>query len=290
MRKLSAEKRAMILSALVEGNSIAATCRMVGASKVTVLRLLADAGAFAAQFHDLYVRDLSTERVQMDEAWSFVHSKNKNVRPENWGKSHGDCWTWVSMDADSKLVINWLVGGRDSDYARPFLEDLADRLTDRIQLSSDGWQCYRDAVARAFGTDVDYGMLIKKYAHERQEARYSPPVCVAARKEPQTGSPDPEHISTSYIERQNLTMRMGMRRFTRLTNGFSKKIENHEHALALHYWHYNFSRKHQTIKTTPAVAAGIADKPYTMLHFVEMMEREEERLGGRLTDYLPSAK
>jgi IS1 family transposase len=279
----------MILSALVEGNSINSTCRMFGVNKVTVLRLLADAGTLAAQFHDLTVCDLSTKRVQVDEIWSFVHSKDRNVRPANWGKGHGDNWTWVAMDADSKLVINWLVGGRDSKNGREFVADLADRLNDRIQLTSDGWAVYRDAVARAFGDNVDYAMLIKEYAADRQGfARYSPPTCIAAKPTVQTGNPDVEHINTSFVERQNLTMRMAMRRFTRLTNGFSKLQSNHKHAIALHYFHYNFIRKHQTIKTTPAVMAGVADKAWTMVDFAEMLEKEEELLGGRLTDYKPA--
>lgn len=279
----------MILNCLVEGNSIAATTRMTGASKVTILRLLADAGTLAMNYHDMTVRNLPTARVQMDEAWSFVHSKQRNVKPENWGKGHGDAWTWVALDADSKLVINWLVGGRDADYGRLFVEDLADRLQDRVQLTSDGWQVYREAVERAFGGKVDYAMLIKNYKHQRDAAaRYSPPVCVSARKETIEGNPDHAHVNTSFVERQNLTMRMSMRRFTRLTNGFSKKIENHEHALALHYFHYNFIRKHQTLKTTPAIAADITGKRWTMLEFVEMLEREEKIIGGRITEYLPS--
>jgi IS1 family transposase len=251
MRKLTTIQRAQILTALVEGNSLASTTRMFGASKVTILRLLADAGTLAQQYHDLTVRDLQTKRVQMDEIWSFVHTKQTNVQPENWFKGHGDQWTWVAMDADSKLVINWLVGGRDASFGRPFVADLADRLRDRVQLTSDGWQVYRDAVNRAFGTDVDYAMLIKEYATERAgAARYSPPVCIAARPVVEVGNPDANHINNSFVERQNLTMRMQMRRFTRLTNGFSKKVENHQHAIALHYFHYNFIRKHQTIKTT----------------------------------------
>jgi IS1 family transposase len=281
MRKLPAERRAAVLTALVEGNSIAATCRMFGVNKVTVLRLLADAGTLAEQYHDLTVRDLATKRVQMDEIWSFCHSKERNVRPENWGKGHGDTWTWVAIDADSKLAISWRVGGRDIGCGREFVADLADRLTDRVQLTSDGWQVYRKAVEEAFGGEVDYAMLIKTYANDRQgPARYSPPVCISARPSVQTGNPDLAHVSTSYVERQNLTMRMGMRRFTRLTNAFSKRAENHEFAIALHYFHYNFIRKHQTIKTTPAVAAGLTDKAWTMLDFVQLMEREERCWAG----------
>ncbi len=287
---MSTERRAAVLTALVEGLSIAATCRMFSVNKVTVLRLLADAGTLAADYHDLTVRNLATKRVQVDEIWSFVHSKDANVRSENWGKGHGDSWCWVSMDADTKLVINWLVGGRDMRYGRAFVADLASRLTDRVQLTSDGWQVYRDAVKRAFGTDVDYAMLIKEYAKPTEGyARYSPPICIAARSSVQTGQPDEQHINTSYVERQNLTMRMQMRRFTRLTNGFSKTEQNHKYAIALHYMHYNFIRRHQTLKTTPAVASGIADKVWTMVDFVQLLEREEQLLGGRrLTDYKPA--
>jgi len=287
MRRLSSEQRAAILSALVEGNSMASVSRMFGVSKVTILRLPADAGTLAVQYHDLMVRDLRTKRVQVDEIWSFCHSKQKNVRPINFGKLHGDVWTWVAMDADSKLVINWTVGGRDAKYGRMFVGDLAERLADRVQITSDGWQVYREAVTRAFGHDVDYAMLIKEYKNERVQgyARYSPPQCVSCRASPQIGNPDAEHINTSYVERQNLTMRMSMRRFTRLTNGLSKLIENHQHAIALRYFHYNFIRKHQTIKTTRAVMAGVADKVWTMLDFVNLLEREESLLGGRLTEY-----
>jgi len=290
MNKMSTERRAAILSALVEGNSIASTCRMFGVNKITVLRLLADAGTLAADYHDLTVCDLATKRVQMDEIWSFIHSKHKNVKAENHGKNHGDCWTWVAMDADSKLAINWLVGNRNGANANSFVADLADRLSDRVQLTSDGLEAYRTAVYRAFGTDVDYAQIIKMYGSTTPgPARYSPPVCTGTCKIERTGMPDLEHISTSFVERQNLTMRMQMRRFTRLTNGFSKRIENHKHSVALHYFHYNFIRKHQTIKTTPAVMAGIADKPWTMVDFVKLLEREEELLGGRLTDYKMAA-
>lgn len=292
MNKLSNEKRATILNALVEGNSINATARLCGVSKITVLRLLADAGTFCAQFHDLTVRSLSCRRVQVDEIWSFVHSKQRNVRTEDWGKGYGDAWTWVAMDADSKLAICWAIGGRDAEYGRQFIQDLADRLTHRIQLTSDGHRVYLDAVERAFGNDIDFGMLVKLFGKSMNgngpEARYSPAVCVAARPEPMVGNPDPAHISTSYVERQNLTMRMSMRRFTRLTNAFSKKIENHVHAISLHYFHYNFIRKHMSLKTTPAVAAGLAGRAWTMLDLVQMIEEEENRTGGRLTGYLPA--
>lgn len=265
MRKLSTIQRAQILTALVEGNSLASTTRMLGASKVTLLRLLADAGTLAQQWHDLTVQELSTKRVQMDEIWSFCHTKQANVQPENWAKGRGDQWTWVSMDADSKLIINWLTGGRDAGSGRPLVADLADRLPDRVQLTIDGWGVYRDAVNRAFGTDVDYAMLIKEYATDRTgQTRYSLSVCTGIHTVVESGTPEAKHINTSFIERKNLTMRMQMRRFTRLTNGSSKRVENHHDAIALHYFHYNFIRKHQTIKTTPAVMAGVADKVRTM--------------------------
>jgi IS1 family transposase len=290
MRKLTNEQRATILTALVEGNSIASTCRMFGANKVTVLRLLADAGTLAADYHDLMVRNLGAERIQLDEVWSFVHSKNANVRPENHGAGHGDAWTWVSIDADTKLVINWLVGKRTGDCADEFVGDLADRLTNRVQITSDGFQAYRAAVAKAFGRDVDFATLIKYYGKPQDgQARYSPADVVAVESEAVCGSPIPSDISTSFIERQNLTVRMSMRRFTRLTNGFSKRLQNHKYAVALHYFHYNFIRKHQTIKTTPAVMADVTDKVWTMIDFVRLMETEERRLGGRISDYKPAA-
>lgn len=287
MRRLSTEKRAMILTALVEGNSINATARMTGASKVTILRLLADAGTLAAQYHDLTVRGLSCKRVQVDEIWSFVGAKQRQV--DRGADAEGSVWTWTAIDADSKLCVSYLVGGRDGGYAYEFMYDIADRIEDRMQLTSDGHKAYLDAVEDAFGDNIDYAMLIKMYgATNPEHARYSPAECTGCRKEAIIGRPDRKHISTSFVERQNLTLRMHNRRFTRLTNAFSKKIENHEHSVALHYMHYNFMRKHQTLKTTPAIAAGVADKAWTMLEFVQMLEREESAKGGRLTRYLPS--
>ena len=288
MRKLSTEKRAAIISALVEGNSINATVRMTGASKITVLRLLADVGTFCAQYHDLMVRDLATKRVQLDEIWSFCGCKDK-ARDLGAG-GFGSVWTWVGLDADSKLCISYLVGLRDQYCAQTFVNDVAERLADRVQLTSDGFGLYVDAVERAFGGKIDYAQLIKQYGADKEaDTRYSPAVCNGCKVEPRSGDPDREHVSTSYVERQNLTMRMGMRRFTRLTNAFSKKFENHQHAVALHFFHYNFIRKHQTLKTTPAVAAGVASQPLTVLDLMKMVEDEEAKLGGRLTDYLSSA-
>lgn len=290
MNKLTTIERAQILTALIEGNSIASTTRMFGASKVTILRLIADAGTIAKEFHDATVRDLSTKHVQVDEVWSFIHSKDKNVQSKNWGKGHGDCWTWVAMDADSKLVINWAVGGRDGGCGYPFVQDLADRLNDRIQLTSDGWSVYREAVKRAFGDEIDYATLVKEYGQERAGfARYSPAKIVSCAATVQAGNPERKHINTSFIERQNLTVRMSNRRFTRLTNGFSKKMSNHKHMIALGYFYYNFCREHMTIETTPALMAGVADREWTMVEFVQMLEREEAARRGRITDYKPAA-
>ncbi len=252
---------------------------------------MADAGTLAQDYHDLTVRELSTKNVQVDEIWSFVGSKDKNVQQKNWGKGQGDNWTWVAFDADSKLVINWLTAGRDSSAGTAFLTDMSERLANRIQLTSDGHAVYPGAVARVFGPNgVDYAQLIKHYAVERMGyARYSPPICVGCEKKSMAGLPDRNQVSTSFVERQNLTLRMQSRRFTRLTNGFSKTQQNHHYAIALHYFCYNFIRKHQAIKTTPAVMAGVSDKEWTMVDFVKLLEREEQLLGGRLTDYKMAA-
>jgi IS1 family transposase len=291
MRKLNTEQRAAILAALVEGNSIASTCRMLKVNKITVLRLLVDAGQLATDYQELMIRDISPKRVQVDEQWAFIGKKAVNVRFNDFGKQYGDAWAWISLDPDTKLVINWHVGGRDSTAACAFVADLADRLTDRTQLTSDGLGIYRDAINRAFGTDVDYGQIIKEYKSAPQnqgQVRYSPAVCVSCQRQSKIGNPDPAKISTSHVERLNLTNRMSIRRFTRLTNAFSKRFENHCAAVALHYFHYNFIRRHMTIKTTPAIMAGVADHEWTMLEFVQLMEKEERILKGRLSDYKPS--
>jgi len=286
MRKLSTEKRAIILTALVEGNSINATARMTGASKVTILRLLADAGTLAAQFHDLTVRGVTPQRVQVDEVWSFVGAKQKQV--DAGADAEGSVWTWTAIDSDSKLLISYLVGQRDGGYAMEFAYDMADRIEGGFQLTSDGLAAYVDAMTDAFGDSIDYAQLIKLYGASRPDhARYSPADCIGCRKQTVIGNPDKKHVSTSHVERQNLTIRMQNRRFTRLTNAFSKKLQNHMHSVALHYFNYNFCRKHQTIKTTPAIMAGVADHRWTMLEFVEMLEKEEKAAGGRVTDYLP---
>lgn len=291
MRKLTSEKRAAILHALCEGNSVNATARMAGVSKITVLRLLADAGQFCADYHDVFVRGLATKRVQADEIWSFCGCKDKAKKAGAAG--YGSVWTWVAMDADSKLAISYVVGARGETDARAFALDIADRVGDRIQLSTDGLNIYADAIDAAFHGEIDYAQIIKTFGTaggSDDERRYSPAECTGCRKEVKAGDPDLDHASTSYVERQNLTMRMSIRRMTRLSNGYSKKIENHAYATALHFFHYNFIRKHHTVKTTPAVAALIANGPLTVLDLVKMIEAEEAKLGGRLTDYLPATK
>lgn len=292
MRKLSTDKRALILSCLTEGNSINATARLCGCSKITVLRLLADAGTMCLALHDELVRGLQTERLQCDEIWSFVKMKQKRVPEELKNKSIiGDMWTWTAIDADTKVMVSWRIGDRTNATALDFMLDVAGRITsDRVQVTSDGYRHYHRVIAEAFGDSVDYAEARKVYggADRTSNARYSPLVCVECIRKHIKGNPDDAHISTSYVERANLTMRMGMRRYTRLTNAFSKKVENHIYAVALHFFHYNFIRKHQTLKTTPAVAAGLENKAWTMLDLVKAIEAEEARIGGRLTDYLPA--
>lgn len=263
---------------LVEGNSLRAVTRMTGVSINTVTKLLMDAGRICSEYQDKVLRDLPCKRVQVDEIWSFTYAKQRNVQSAKAAPEEaGDTWTWTAIDADSKLAVSWLVGGRDAEYANAFIEDLAGRLAGRVQLTSDGHYAYLDAVERGFGADVDFATLIKMYgpAPEAQR-RYSPPVCKGARKDRVTGTPDPKHVSTSYVERQNLTMRMHMRRFTRLTNGFSKKVENHAYAVALHFMYYNFVRVHKSLRMTPAMAAGVTTKLWEIGDIVDLIETAEE--------------
>ena len=274
MNRLSVERRAQVIGALVEGNSIRATCRMAGTAKGTVLRLLEAVGAACSKHQDAVLRDLPCQRLQCDEIWSFCYAKQKNVSPERQGEfGAGDVWTWTAIDADTKLVPSWLIGLRDAGYAYEFMMDLARRLRYRVQLTTDGHGPYLMAVEDAFGANVDYAVLMKLYGTPQEpETRYSPAQCIGTRRTVIQGNPDPAAVSTSYVERANLTMRMNMRRFTRLTNAFSKKIENLEYAVALHFMWYNFGRVHQTIKTTPANAAGVDAHRWSLREIVELTD------------------
>jgi len=266
MNRLSLTKRAQILSALVEGTAINAIVRMTGVSKVTILKLLKDVGEACLVFENKALRNLPCKRIECDEIWSFCYAKEKNVPHDKQGQfGFGDVWTWTALDAETKLLCSWMIGDRSAVTAHAFMKDLASRLASRVQLTTDGHRAYLEAVESAFGVDVDYAMLIKLYGNDREtEARYSPAECIGCRTVEITGSPEPEHISTSHVERHNLTIRMHMRRFTRLTNAHSKKIENHQHAFALHAVFYNFAKINQAIRVTPAMEAGISDHIWTM--------------------------
>jgi IS1 family transposase len=279
MNRLSTEQRARIIGALVEGNSIRATCRMTGAAKNTVTKLLVDVGQAAAEFQDRTLRDLPCEVVEVDEIWAYCYAKNKNVPEQFKGTpGYGDVWTFTAICADTKLIPTWLVGERTADDADVFLRDLADRMANRIQLSTDGHRMYLSTVGPAFRQKVDYAQLQKIYATDprAERGKYSPAVCVGTKQHVLKGDPDPDRISTSYVERQNLTMRMGMRRFTRLTNGFSKKVENLAQAVSLHFLYYNFARPHASLKDsyprTPAMAAGVADRVWTLEEIAGLLD------------------
>jgi IS1 family transposase len=261
MNRLPLAKRAQIIQMLVEGSSLRAASRMADVSINTVTKLLVDVAESAYDFHDKVVRDVRCKRVQCDEIWCFVGAKKKNASPEQKQQGWGDVWTWTAIDADTKLCVSYLVGGRDSGWAYDFMQDIASRVRGRIQLTTDGHKPYLEAVEGAFGIDVDFATLHKIYGvpSEEEARRYSPAKCIGCDMKTVIGKPDPTHVSTSYVERQNLTMRMSMRRFTRLTNAFSKKIENHAAAVALHFIHYNFARIHKTLRITPAMAAGLSD-------------------------------
>lgn len=268
MNKLDIKKRAQILACLVEGNSIRATVRMTGAAKNTVVKLLADVGAACAEYQDKTLRNLPCRRLQADEIWSFVYAKQKNVPTAKAApEGAGDAWTWTALCADTKLVAAWMIGPRDGGIAYEFMHDLAGRLANRVQLTTDGHKAYLEAVEDAFGANIDYAQLVKLYGEapsKGPERKYSPNVCLGTRVSTVTGDPEPAAVSTSYVERQNLTMRMSMRRFTRLTNGFSKKLENLGHAVALHFMYYNFGRIHQSLRITPAMAAGVSDHVWSL--------------------------
>ena len=273
MNQLNTEERKRVVAALVEGNSLRAVTRMTGVHRTTVMNLLCDLGRACSEYQDKAFRNLRCKRIQCDEVWSFVGAKEKNCTEEMKAKGAGDIWTWVALDPDSKLVPCWFIGQRHAGAAYHFLADLKDRLARRVQLTTDGHRAYLDATERVFGTEIDYAQLQKIYGapQDSPETRYSPAVCMGARKAVVSGAPDHNHISTSYVERQNLTMRMQMRRFTRLTNAFSKKVENLEHAVALHYMHYNFCRIHQSLRVTPAMEVGITDHVWTIEEIIALL-------------------
>lgn len=274
MNKLDPKKQAQVVSALVEGNSIRATVRMTGVAKNTIVKLLVELGVACSDYLDKHLTNLSCRRVQVDEIWSFCYAKAKNVTPEIAAKNPyaGDVWTWVAIDAESKLIPSWIVGPRDGTTARIFVNDLAGRLANRIQLTSDGLNAYLTAVEKAFRGQVDYAQLVKLYDDPSEgQKRYSPAECIGCKRNVIDGDPDPDHISTSFVERQNLTMRMSMRRFTRLTNAFSKKIENHVAMVALHVMHYNFVRIHQSLRITPAMAAGVTDRLWSIDDLISLI-------------------
>lgn len=295
MRKLDTKTRALILRLLVEGNSIRATSRIADVSKNTVTKLLEDAGKACAAYHDANVKGVEAKHVQADEIWAFCYAKERNVKDAKAAPTDaGDIWTWTAMDRDSKLMISYTVGDRSQATAREFMFDLASRLATRIQLTTDGHGGYLKAVTDAFSGDVDYAMLIKQYGdptgQKGHERKYSPAECTGAKKEAIFGKPDMDQVGTSHIERQNLTMRMGMRRFTRLTNAFSKKAENHAYAVALHFMHYNYCRIHKTLRVTPAMAANLVASPWTVDDIVALVEKVENAAPKKRGPYKPRKK
>lgn len=274
MNQISIEERVRVVACLVEGNSLRATTRMTGVHRTTVMKLLADLGNVCREYQDKAFRNLPCKRLQCDEIWSFVGAKEKNIPADERGKGRGDVWTWTAICADTKLVPSWYIGNRDGEAAYHFIHDLAGRLAHRVQLTTDAHRAYLGAIEDAFGTEIDYAQLVKIYGgsfNNVPEARYSPAVCMGARKAHVMGNPSLEHVSTSICERNNLTMRMGMRRFTRLTNGFSKKQENLEHSVALHFMHYNFCRVHSSLRVTPAMEAGISDHVWSLEEVIALL-------------------
>jgi IS1 family transposase len=275
MNRLPLERRVQIITLLVEGNSLRSTSRIADVSINTVTKLLVSVGKACDKFHNEKVRGIAAKRVQCDEIWSFVYAKKKNV-PEGMEDYAGDVWTWVGIDADTKLVISWMIGGKDAESGKVFIEDLASRITNRIQLTTDGYHAYLEAVDASFDRFIDYAMLVKIYGNatgaNATERKYSAAECVGAEKKIISGNPDVKHISTSYVERQNLTMRMHMRRFTRLTNAFSKKIENHGYAIALHFVYYNFAKIHKSLRVPPAMEAGLIKRIMTIEDIVRLAD------------------
>lgn len=279
MNRLSTAERAKVVSALVEGNSLRASARITGVARMTIEKLLRDLGTACANHHDVTVRNLMAKRIQCDEIWSFVGAKQKNVPAAKIGE-WGDMWTWTAIDADSKLMVAYRVGARTPAVAYDFMADVARRLQNRVQLTTDGLKMYLNAVDYAFGVDVDYAMLEKQYgsvvtSSQSAAVRYSPAVVIGAKRTMVSGDPNPRHISTSYVERQNLTMRMSMRRFTRLTNGFSKKAEMHGFSVALHFAYYNFCKIHQTLRVTPAMEAGRSEHVWGIEELIHLLSSQQ---------------
>jgi IS1 family transposase len=275
MNQISTEDRARVVACLVEGNSLRATTRMTGVHRSTVMKLLADLGEACSEYQDKAFRNLPCKRVQCDEIWNFVGCKERNVPMREKGQGRGDVWTWTAICADTKLVPCWYVGNRDGGAAYHFMHDLAGRLASRVQMTTDAYRPYLRAVEDAFGTEIDYAQLVKIYGpsfNDGPAARYSPAQCMGARKGVVSGRPAYEHVSTSICERNNLTMRMGMRRMTRLTNAFSKKVENLEHAVALHFMHYNFCRVHGSLRVTPAMEAGVSDHVWSLEEVIALLD------------------
>ena len=274
MNRLPHDKRAQALQMMAEGISLRAMTRLTGISRTTLIKLLEDAGQAFSEYQDRALVNLPCKRVQVDEAWAFCYAKQKNVSTAKAApEGAGDIWTWVGLDADTKLVASWYVGGRDSEAAATFIDDLAPRLASRVQLTSDGHKPYLEAIEGAFGGDIDYAMLVKVYGPAPEGQRlYSPAICTGAHKHIAEGNPDPKYVSTSFVERNNLSMRMGNRRMTRLTNAFSKKAEIHAHMMAIYFMHYNFVRIHQTLRVTPAMAAGVTPKLWEMSDMVKVLE------------------
>ena len=276
MKQLENARRAQVIRCLCEGNSIRSTVRITGVAKNTVARLLCEIGCVCANYHHEHIRNVRARRLQCDEIWSYVGAKKKNVTPEQEGHGWGDIWTWTAIDADTKLCVTYYVGDRGKQSAYNFIQDAANRIIGRPQITTDAHRPYLQAVEDAFGADVDYAMLHKIYgAPTPDESRYSPATCIGCDMKTVSGDPDPKHVSTSFVERQNLTMRMSMRRFTRLTNGFSKKVENHGHAIALYFMYYNFVRVHSTLRVTPAMEAGLSDHVWSIEEMCGLLPQAE---------------
>ena len=272
MNKLTTDEQARVVSALVEGNNIRSTSRMTGIARNTITKLLVDLGQACMAYHDKHVRDVKVKRLQCDEIWACVGAKAKNVSREKKEIGWGDIWTWVGIDADTKLVVSYLIGGRGADWAMDFMKDCASRICGRVQITTDGHKVYLNTVEEAFGTDVDYAQLQKIYgASLENESRYSPATCIGCEMKVVSGDPDPKSVSTGYVERQDLTMRMGMRRFTWLTNGFSKKLDNHTYAIALHFMYMNYVRVHSTLRVTPAMESGLSNHAWDLAELVGLL-------------------